>query len=292
MPHGLHLLVHEVGQPRVDVPRRHAVDAGEVAPLVRERLGQVDAARLGDVVRRLLLREVGDVPAHRGGDDEGARAALAEVEARGAGAVEGAGQVGADDVVPGGDGGVEDAGVGGAARVGDEDVDAAEVADHVGDELLDVGVVAHVALVGFGFGAVLILELLGVLDAAFGAGGVGDGDVGAHFGAAPGGFGADAGGAGGAGHDDDFAFEAEELLKGVGFGGFDGHDGGWWEVGRGRWVLVGSVWGVDGGCGWSIDCVWCKVEVRAWRFDRCCFLRVMKRRIIREGKSSLSRREK
>ena len=230
MPDLLHLLVDKVGEARVDVAGGDAVDAGEVAPLVRQRLGQVDAAGLGDVVGRLLLRVVGDVAGHAGGDDEGARLALAEVQAHGAGAVEGARQVRRDDLVPRLDARVEDAGVGRPARVGDEDVDAAEVGDDGADQLLDVGVGAHVALVGFGLGAVLLLELLGVLDAAFGPGGVGDGDVGAHFGAPARGFGADAGGARGAGDDDDFAFEAEKLLEGVGFGGFDGHDGGWWEV--------------------------------------------------------------
>lgn len=229
MPQALDLLVHEIREARVDVAGGDCVDAGEIAPLVGERLGQVDAAGLGHVVRRLLLREVGDEATHARGDDEGAGLALAEVEADGAGAVEGAVQVRIDDLVPGLDGGVQDAGVGGPAGVGDEDVDAAEILDDVVDQLLDVAVIAHVALVGFGFDAVLLLQFFGVLDAAFGSRGVGDGDVSAHFGAASCGFGADAGGAGGAGDDDDFAFEAEEFLEGVGFGGFDRHDGGWYE---------------------------------------------------------------
>ena len=160
------------------------------------------------------------------------------MEADGAGAVESAGQIGVDDLVPGLDARIEDAGVGGPARVGDEDVDAAEVLDDVVDQLLDVLVVAHVALVGFGFGAVLVLQLFGVLDAAFGSRGIGDGDVGAHFGTATGGFGADAGGARGTGDDDDFALEAEELLEGVGFGRFDRHDGGWWDVNGDRWLVI------------------------------------------------------
>lgn len=230
MPHFLHLLIHKVRKPRVDVARRDAVDAGEIPPLVRQRLGQMDAPGLGDVVRRLLLRVVGNVARHGRGDDEGARLALAEMQADGAGAVEGAREVGPDDLVPRLDGGIQDAGVGGAARVGDEDVDAAEVLDHGLDELGHVRVVAHVALVGLRFDPVLLLQLFAVLDAAFGPRGVGDGDVGAHFRAAPGGFGADAGGARGAGHDDDFAFEAEEVLEGVRFGWFDGHGGGRWEV--------------------------------------------------------------
>lgn len=229
MPNLLRLLVHKVRQPRVDVAGRDAVDAGKVPPLVGEGFGQVDAAGLGDVVRRLLLREIGNVPTHARGDDEGALVVLAEMQADGAGAVEGPVQVGVDDLVPRLDARIQDARVGRAARVGDEDVDLAEVVDHVFDELLDFGVVADVAFVGLGFDAVLLLQFFRVLDAAFGAGGVGDCDVGAHFGAAAGGFGADACGAGGAGYDDDFALEAEELLEGVGFGGFDGHDGGWWD---------------------------------------------------------------
>ena len=50
----------------------------------------MDAARLGDVVRRLLLREVGNVPGHGRGDDEAAGAALLEVMADGLSAVVGA----------------------------------------------------------------------------------------------------------------------------------------------------------------------------------------------------------
>jgi hypothetical protein len=49
------------------------------------------------------------VAGHRGRDDEGAGAALLEVVADGLGAVEGAVQVGLDDLVPGLDGAVEDA---------------------------------------------------------------------------------------------------------------------------------------------------------------------------------------
>ena len=148
------------------------------------------------------------------------------MEADRTGAVEGSGQVGVDDLVPGLDARVQYAGVSRPARVGDEDVDPAKVFDHVVDQLLDILVVTHVALVGFGFGAEFLLQFFRILDAAFGTRGVGDGDIGTHFSAAAGCFGADAGGTGGAGHDNNFAFEAEELLEGVGFGGFDGHDGG------------------------------------------------------------------
>ena len=226
MPHLLHLLIHKVRQPRVNVAGRDAVDASEIPPLVGQGFGEVDTASLGNVVRRLLLRKVRNMSRHGRSDHEGAFLLLAEVETDGAGAVEGTGQVGVDDLVPGLDARIQDTRVRGPARVGDEDVNPAEIFDHVVDQLLDVLVVAHVALVGLGFGAVLFFQLLGILDAAFSARRVSDGDVGTHFSAAAGCFGADAGGAGGTGHDDDFALEAEELLERVGLGGFDGHDGG------------------------------------------------------------------
>lgn len=117
----------------------------------------MDAARLGDVVGSLLLWEVGNVAAHGGGDDEGAGAALSEVVADGFGAVEGAVEVGLDDFFPGFDGAVEDAGVGGAAGVGDEGVDFAEVGDDGFHEGFDVGVVGDVAFVGFGFDVVFLV---------------------------------------------------------------------------------------------------------------------------------------
>jgi len=170
----------------------------------------VDAAGLGDVVARLLLREVGDEAGHGCRDDQGSGFALAEVHPDGAGAVGASVQVGVDDLLPLCDGGVEDAVVGGFAGVGDEDVDFAEVFDDGVDEGFDAGVLVYLALVGFAFDGVFFGEVFGVLFAAGGAGGVGYGDVGAHFGAAAGG------------------------LVGIGVSGG--------VVGRGGWV-----WGVWGG---------------------------------------------
>lgn len=82
--------------------------------------------------------------------------------------------------------------------------------------------------VGLAFHAKFLVQLFCVVFAPLGTAGVGDGDLGTHFGAATSGFNADAGGAGGTGHDDDFAFEAEEVLEGVGFGDFDRHACGCW----------------------------------------------------------------
>lgn len=59
----------------------------------------MDAPSLGDVVRGLLLRVVGNVAGHGGGDDEGAGAALLEVGADGFGAVEGAVEVTMEEAV-------------------------------------------------------------------------------------------------------------------------------------------------------------------------------------------------
>lgn len=148
----------------------------------------MDAAGLGDIVARLLLRVVGDETGHGCGNDQGPRLALAEMQPDGAGAVGASVQVGVDDFLPLLDGSVEDAVVGGLPRVGDEDVDFAEIFDHVVDKGFDALVLVDLALVGFAFDAVFFGELFGVLLAAGGAGGVGDGDVGAHFGATAGGL--------------------------------------------------------------------------------------------------------
>lgn len=69
----------------------------------------MDAACLRDVVGCLLLREVGDVTGHGGGDDERTGSALLEVVADCLGAVEGSVEIGLDDFVPCLNGAVEDA---------------------------------------------------------------------------------------------------------------------------------------------------------------------------------------
>ena len=53
MPKFLNLLVNEVGETSVDVAGRDGVDTGKVAPLVSQRLGQMDAASLCNIVRGL-----------------------------------------------------------------------------------------------------------------------------------------------------------------------------------------------------------------------------------------------
>lgn len=68
----------------------------------------MNAASLGDVVRGLLLGEVGDVARHGGGDDEGAAALLLEVSADGLGTVGGTVKVDLNDLVPVGSGTVDD----------------------------------------------------------------------------------------------------------------------------------------------------------------------------------------
>jgi hypothetical protein len=90
MPQLLDVLGDKVAQTGVNVSRGDGVDTSKVPPLVGERLGQVDAASLCDVVGGLLLGEVGDVAGHGGGDDEVSGLALAEVQANGTGTVEGA----------------------------------------------------------------------------------------------------------------------------------------------------------------------------------------------------------
>jgi hypothetical protein len=215
VPELLGLLGDKVGEAGVDVAGGDGVDTGEVAPLVGERASHVDAAGLGDVVGGLLLGEVGNVAGHGGGDDEGAGSALLEVVADGLGAVEGAVQVDLDDVVPGLDGAVEDAGVGGGTGVGDEGVDLAEVGNDVLDELLAGLVAVDLALVGLGLDAVSLLEVLDVVLSALGAGSVGDGDGGAHLGAAASGLDTHALRTGSAGDDDDLALHGELVQEGL-----------------------------------------------------------------------------
>jgi hypothetical protein len=53
VPEILSLLVNEVRETGVDVARGDGVDTGEVAPFVSQRLGQMDAASLSNVVRGL-----------------------------------------------------------------------------------------------------------------------------------------------------------------------------------------------------------------------------------------------
>lgn len=114
----MRLLVDEVRQTGVDVTGRDAVDSGKVAPLIRQGAGHVNAAGLGHVVGRLLLRVVGNVARHGGSDDERAVALLLEVGTDGLGAVGGAVEVDLNDLVPGLRGAINDARVGSGASTG------------------------------------------------------------------------------------------------------------------------------------------------------------------------------
>ena len=249
-PQLLHIVRDKVGQARGNIAGGDAVDARKVAPLVGQRARHVDAAGLGDVVAGLLLREVGHVAGHGARDDKGAGAALLEVRAHGLGAVEDAVEVDLDHVVPVGDAAVENAAAGRGARVGDEGVDVAEVAHHVGHQLLGAVEAVDLALVGLGLDAVLLGQLGGVLFAAGGARGVRERDVGAHFGAPARRFDAHAAGARGAGHDDDFVFEVEEAAEAVGFGDGDWHvEGGWWSLDGVLMSLDGVLMSLDGSPG-------------------------------------------
>lgn len=215
VPELLGLLGDEVGETSVNVARGDGVDTGEVAPLVGEGASHVDAASLGDVVGGLLLGEVGDVAGHGSSDDERASATLLEVVADGLGAVEGTVQVDLDDVVPGLDGAVKDARVGGGTSVGNEGIDLAEVGNDVLDELLAGLVAVNLALVGLGLDAVGLLEVGDVLLGTLGTGSVGDGDGGAHLSAAASGLDTHALGAGSAGDDDNLALQGELVQKGL-----------------------------------------------------------------------------
>ena len=150
---------------------------------------------------------------HGSRDDQAAASLLFKLSAHGLRTVQNTGQVSADDLIPFLDARVKHASVGCPSSIGDHNVDLAEVLDDVLDELLNVFVVADIALVGLALDAVALSDVLGVLLAALGTRGVGDGDVGTHFCTSSSGFCADAGCAGGTGDDDNFAFEAEEVFE-------------------------------------------------------------------------------
>jgi hypothetical protein len=105
-------------------------------------------------------------------------------------------QIRLNNFIPSLDRTIQDTRISGTTSICDEGIDLAKLLDDVGDELLNAGVVADVELVGFGFHAVGLGELFGVLLAAFWARGIGYCDVGAHFCTAAGGFDAHASGTG------------------------------------------------------------------------------------------------
>ncbi len=129
------------------------------------RLTKVDDTSLGGIVRSLQLRDVDNMPAHRRRRDEAAVGEVLELVAIGIGALEllaapdlagrasaeeGAVKVGGDDLVVVGDLAADGGALGpGDAGVGNEDVEAAvELLDDFVDDLLDVGFVGDVDLVG------------------------------------------------------------------------------------------------------------------------------------------------
>jgi hypothetical protein len=109
--------------------------------------------------------------------------------------------------------------------LGDKGVNLAKVLEDVLHEVLALLVLADIALVGLDLGAVLLGQLLDVLLGALLAGGICDGDVGAHLGTSPSSLDTHALRAGGAGDDDDLALEGEEVLEAGGGGGLLRHFG-------------------------------------------------------------------
>jgi hypothetical protein len=153
------------------------------------------------------------VTRHGGSDDQRAGLSLLEVVTNSLSAVEDTSQIGVNDLLPVLNAGVKDTSVGSTASVGDHDIDLAKVLDDVVNQLLHIGVVVDVALVGDALDAIFLRDLLCVLLAAGRTGGVGDGDVGTKLGAATSGLSANASGAGSTGDNDDLALQAEEVMK-------------------------------------------------------------------------------
>lgn len=168
---------------------------GQYVCVVLHVFAQEGIARRGVKHSYLFLGEVGNVAGHGCSDDEAAGLPLSEMQTNGSGTVVNTSQIGLDDLVPLLDRGIEDAAVGSTAGVGDEDVDLAEVLYDISHQFLDFFVVADVGLVCLGLDAVLLGELFGILLAALGPRGVGDGDIRTKFCAATCGFCADTSGA-------------------------------------------------------------------------------------------------
>lgn len=136
------------------------------------------------------------------------------------------------------------------------------------DEALDILVLADIALVGLDLDAVLLRQFRRVLLGAVLAGGIGDGQVGAHLGAATGGFDAHATRAGSASDGDDLALEAEELEQAVGLGNRLRHDGRWFVGRNGPGVAVKE--GDEDGDGrrrerWRSEEGWCEKPREGWK---------------------------
>lgn len=169
LPQVLHLLVNEIAQSGVNVPRGNAVYAGKVTPLVGQTASHVDAAGFGHVVTRLLLRKVGNVARHGGRDDKAAVALFLEVRTNGLGAVEGAVQISLNDFFPRLDAAFENAAIGCAPRIGNEGVHLAKLGNDILDQLIHRLKGRNVTLVGLDFDAVFLPQFFGVLVAAIGS---------------------------------------------------------------------------------------------------------------------------
>ncbi len=158
LPDILGLLRDKVADLRGHVARRNAVSPRKLHPLDRQALAQVNHTRLGRIIRRLQLRDIDDMARHGRRSDE--RPALEAVEpvlpllaphrTAGSGAVEGAVEIGADDLLVVVDLTVDHGALGpGDAGVGDEDVETVvEFGDLGFDGFLDFLRVLDVDLVG------------------------------------------------------------------------------------------------------------------------------------------------
>jgi len=128
-------------------------------------------------------------------------------------------------------------------------INLSKLADDVLDKLLAALVGSDVEVEGLALDAVLLRDLLCVLLTTLLTSSVGDGDSGAHLGAAAGSLDTHTLGTGSAGDDDDFALEAEEVLQVLGIGDGDRHGGGgggggksWWEL---EWEMLAGGLKVD-----------------------------------------------
>lgn len=178
----------------------------------------------------LFLWEVGNVSRHGSSDDQASSSTLTEVQTDSPCAVECSGKISLNDLVPSLNSAVQDTRVGGTSSVGNEDIDLAKVLDDIGNELLNLSVVANVALVWLRFDAVLLLKLFRVLLSSLFAGRVCDGNISTHLSTSSSSFGANAGWTGSSSDDDDLSLQGQELLERVGLWDWNRHCENWRSV--------------------------------------------------------------
>ena len=93
---------------------------------------------------------------HRSRDNQASRSLLLEVRTNSLSTVEDTSQISINNLLPVINTGLENTSISCPSSVGNHDINLAEVADHVVDQLLDIGEVTDIALVGLALDTVVL----------------------------------------------------------------------------------------------------------------------------------------